>query len=220
MPRTTAATSRTSTMSSSGCRVRSARAISCRRRRTRRRRSPPSRPPSSRLSPTSPSTSRTTASRARLRICTAPSAGSETTATPCVALASATTGRRPMRRGRSVNTTPRCQSSPSIRSCAASMTSVPAPPRAGQLVGHDRDLPPHLGGNPGCELARELLGEFPAEFLGDPGGGHQAEPDRRLVASRRGGVDERLSDRGCVLCRTLYRGGRLPPPQPEGIRAR
>jgi hypothetical protein len=73
---------------------------------------------------------------------------------------------------------------------------------------HRRDLPPDLRGNPGCELGRE--------FLGDPFGSQQAEPDRRVLASRRGGVDERLSDRDCAVSDSIPAG--QVPPKPSSTR--
>jgi hypothetical protein len=123
-PRTTAATKRRSTSSSGGSTARIGAANEAIRSLTRARRLGP-RSPSSRLSPTSPSTRRMIASRARRRVCTAPSAGSEISATPCVALASATTGRLPMRNGASLMQTAISQRSRSRRSRAKSMASTP-----------------------------------------------------------------------------------------------
>lgn len=83
-----------------------------------------------------------------------------------------------MRRGRSVNFDPQmpllAQNSP-VRGVDDLRAGATA---SGQGVCHDRDLPPHLTRDLGCELGGEFLGECSAEFFGDTRRGHQAEPDR------------------------------------------
>ena len=61
------------------------------------------------MSPSMCPTRRTIVSTARLRTATGPSAGMDRTATPCVALTCAITGRRAVCRGRSVTQTTSCQ---------------------------------------------------------------------------------------------------------------
>ena len=196
LPRTTAATSRMSTSSSSGRRVRSARAISCRRRRTR------SAPLPAFASPELEALSDEPVHEPHDGIACAPSHlyGSERRERDdgdSVGGAGVGDDRAATDAQGQVR-----QHDPQVpvlaeQSLVRDVDDLGAGTAAGgRLVGHDRDLPPHLGGNPGRQLGREFLGEVPAEFLGDPRGGHQTEPDRLVVASRRGAFDERLSDRG------------------------